>query len=454
MSNTLDVNSLIQNRDPLSTWDSANQLWKKIPIALTPVEVSQSDWQSIQRDAETVASCFPILHDWLLRPENKDLHSKIYAGLDGIESDAANQPAKNNWGHATWRFDLYWDQADLKIIEANCTIPAMQAYSDILSELWQNASTQKLPFHNNTHDLLQNILELYRASGGSAKSPKVALLHRDQDSQISELNHYKKSWSKQFQVDLVMPDQLTISDSKLTSENTAFDIVYRHIFAWRLEKHSNLLLALKNNKTFHIYNPISAHFESKAFLAFLSEAADNIEHCHGFNLTKNQINAVKRSVPWTRVIFNEKKHSYWSTVSGKDQFLSFPEKFVIKSSIGYGGHQVLLGEMWSDPQNQQKLQKLMGSNQTITPHIFWDWLENTNLDTWIIQKKLSGRRHQTQFLDASNHLTEINGYVDASVFLSTGNKIKAGGGVSRIASGPVVNIGTGGGLAPFVVRPN
>jgi hypothetical protein len=125
---------------------------------------------------------------------------------------------------------------------------------------------------------------------------------------------------------------------------------------------------------------------------------------------------------------------------------------VIKNSLGYGGHLVFIGSEWHQDATQARLKSLLKMNSQVSPALFWRWVRTESQDTWVIQQRMSGRRHKSKVLIEGRELAEIDGYADASVFLNTGTEPLCGGGVSRFASGPVVNIGTGGGLAPFIVE--
>ncbi|MCX6118010.1 MAG: hypothetical protein NT027_10745 [Proteobacteria bacterium] len=445
-----DIESIKRDRHKLATWDDQRKLWKPIPLALTPVRVKLSDWISIQRAAENIASAFPKIHDWLLKPDNRLVHSKIYRGLTGLEEIAASRPAKHHWGHVTWRFDLFWDQQDLRVIEANCTIPAMQAYSDIARDLVGLVNGP-----SNSDQLMKCLLQAYKHRGGNSDFPTLCILHRDGDSQLAELNHYLKNWSKDVKVVLATPAELDLKDDNLYVRGEKIDLCYRHIFAWRLENQPVLSRYLSDSQNHLIFNPVSAHYESKAFLAFLSEVANDSGICQDVGLSLDTIQAVKDRVPWTRVLSRN------VFVRGNSQFdfecsdLDFSklnvDEYVVKSSIGYGGHQVIIGSDWFEPQTQIKLKSFLARNDTVTFSMFAEWAMDQSEATWIIQKRLSGRRHLTQILDADNRLIEMDTFVDASVFLSTIPEIRAHGGVSRFAGNTIVNIGTGGGLAPFSI---
>ena len=450
-------------RQNLSTWDKSSATWRAIPVALSPVVVANSDWQLLVHDARLILACFPRVLSWIQRPENQALWQRIFGGLDGIEREAARCSPDANSGFATMRFDLFWHGDDLKVIEANCTIPAMQAYSDMVMNAWSAANGMAAPIGGNSDDLLDSLLASWRRDGGGhdvrtkgdgrqgqAARPRVAILHREGDSQLAELMYLEDRWQDRVEAFRTTPAQW--------GQRSA-DFVYRHIFASRLSHlsgHSQLLTALRDARRHRIYNPVSAHYEVKAFLAMVSVLASNDHLSAAAGLSPEQRAATCGRVPWTRVIASAKFPVVQiSSEFGESEadFIGNCADFVIKGSSGYGGHLVFVGSEWDQLENQVRLKNLLKVSHTVTPALFWRWITAESSDVWIIQRRMAGRRHKSQVIlsgKASNEV--IHGYVDASVFLNSGAPPLCGGGVSRFSAGPVVNIGAGGGLAPLIIE--
>ena len=445
----------------LSIWQKSLGTWQPIPMAQNPVIVKRSEWDPMVLDARMVLSCFPQILAWIQHKENLSLWQILFGGMTGIEADAARRNPAETWGHATIRFDLFWHGAELKLIEANCTIPAMQAYSDMVLAAWSESRGLPIPPRGNSDDLLDSLLALYRRDGGQAIRPRLGILHREGDAQLAELEYLTQHWQDRVEAVRVTPSQW---------EEQSFDLVYRHVFASRLSQETKLLTALHDSRRSRIYNPVSAHYEVKAFLAMVSVVASNDQLAATVGLSADQREATRRRVPWTRIIPSEKyqvnvvREAFGSRTdidcasdsdfdSDSDfNFAGHCDDYVIKNSLGYGGHLVFVGSEWHQDATQARLKSLLKMNSQVSPALFWRWVRTESQDTWVIQQRMSGRRHKSKVLIEGRELAEIDGYADASVFLNTGTKPLCGGGVSRFASGPVVNIGTGGGLAPFIVE--
>ena len=445
--------------DNLAIWQKTSAIWQAIPVAQNPVVVKSSEWNLMVQDARLLLSCFPVVLTWLQRKENQVLWNLIFGELEGVEADAAHRNPSDTWGHATIRLDLFWHGDELKIIEANCTIPAMQAYSDMVLRRRSELLGIPQPSRGNSADLLDSLLALYRRDGGEVARPRIAILHRDGDSQLAELEYFKHHWHDRAEVVLVTPSQWNEQD---------FDLVYRHIFATRLLDQPKLLAALRDSRRWRIYNPISAHYEIKAFLAMVAVVVSDDWISSDLGLSLNQREAIGRRVPWTRIIPSQRYSvGQDSEIIASDiGFAANAEKYVIKHSSGYGGHFVFVGSEWHEPTTQVRLQNLLKVTEFVSPALFWRWVTTESQDVWVVQQRMSGRRYQSKVLSSGGGGLEIgnyveayvdgyvDGYVDASVFLNTGTEPLCGGGVSRFASGPVVNIGTGGGLAPLIIDPS
>ena len=450
--NFADFAEALQQRQ-LAVWHGATGRWNPIPVAATPIVIAHSSWFELVSDARQVLNSFPTILRWLQCQEQQVLWRALYSRLAGAEFWAAGQAPEATWGHSTLRFDLFWDGDHLKIIEANCTIPAMQAYSDIVLESWQQATGKLLlPLRSNSLDLWASLKALYIKNGGLKSRPTVLILHRAGDSQLAEIEYHQQAWSREAEVVCATPDSCVVTDAGIMVGGKNIDLVYRHVFAWRLEAFPLWIQALKSNMKFQIYNTVSAHYEAKGFFAVLSEIAADETLSRAAGLSSAEREAVNRRVPWTRIV-PSKKNGTDRRLLGIDEdaiFLNM-EDYVLKNSLGYGGHQVFIGSEWSNPDTQLKLQRTVGKAHTISPQEFWEWMTQEAPDTWIIQKRMSGRRYQSKILTSSGEVSEVDGFVDASVFLNSGGDELCGGGVSRFASGPIVNIGGGGGLVPFII---
>ena len=429
----------------VAVWRADFSKWRPIPVALTPTRISSSQWQSVVSDARLVFSTFPKILKWLQLPDQSQLKAGIFSGLSGLEQFASDMDPMYGWGHVTTRFDLYWHGEEIKIIEVNCTIPAMQAYSDNVLNAWQIASGVVESSSSNVTELLQSLFQMYRIDGGMSGNPRIIILHRPGDSQMGELLWLKDHWN-QLGVHTVLatPESVSRIGELWVVDGNPYDMIYRHIFAWRLPEGS-VKDALLENRSFHIYNPISAHYESKAFLALASHLAASAALVTEVGITPEELSAMTRRVPWSRILGDGRFAIPFSDI--KDRL----PNLVLKRSVGYGGHQVFMGNEWDSPETQSRLSQLTGEPLPVTFEKFSTWAVTRDNSLWIAQERMSGIRRKTSVL-CGDHIEEWDAWFDASVFINSRSEPICGGGVSRIAQSPIVNIGAGGGLAPFMLE--
>lgn len=435
-------------RRKVAVFNVAEDVWQPIPVALTPTRIDATAWSNIEKDSRLILGTFPRVMSWILRMSKRqsyaaDFLERMLGDFSPDESRLARLDPFQNWGHVTTRFDLFWHQGLLKIIEANCTIPAMHAYSDNVLEAWLVAGGRAPQQPRNVDQLLRSLIIMYRYHGGSSVHPRIAILHREGDSQLGELQWLCGRWNALgIPSVLVTPQNLSRVGEFWAAGDMNCEIVYRHIFASKLDN-SQVLRGLSEPSKYHIYNPVSAHYECKAFFSVLSFVASDEEAARDVGLSLEETRAIEYRIPWSRVIGGE-----MAAVS-EDSIERRLEGLVLKKSVGYGGHQILIGDAWFSDENQSRLKKIMSTTAVVDLRSFLRWIRSER-SLWVAQERLSGVCRETPVL-TSQGVQRWNAWFDASIFLdSTGFNICRGGS-SRMAEKPIVNIGTGGGLAPLVI---
>jgi hypothetical protein len=430
----------------VAVFNSSDQSWSPIPVALTATTIDAREWESLERDARHIFASFPKIMAWLRRPKQMGLAQKLFAGLSDFESEVIHDMSSENWGHVTIRMDLYWHQNEIKIIEVNCTIPAMQAYSDNVFHAWANAGGEVAGESRNVDELLDSLIAMYRMDGGRLARPRIVILHRDGDSQLGELLWLQRQWSARgFETLLAQPEALSRVGDLWVVEGVPCDLVYRHIFARGLAGQSTGL-ELRSNRKSHFYNPVSAHFEAKAFLALVSYVAANGELTTEVDLTDEEVKAIARRVPCSRILGGVATASTFESVAGR------LADVVLKRSFGYGGQQVIMGDDWYSGDTQNRLRAMTKMAGEIDFKTFSTWASECDQSLWVAQDRMSGACRRTDVL-TSRGVEVWDAWYDASIFINSRTPPICRGGVSRISKSPVVNIGTGGGLAPFFTVP-
>lgn len=319
---------------------------------------------------------------------------------------------------ATARVDFMAGRA----LELNATIPAMQGYSDIVAEAMLAASgaADRIPAHrSNTADLLSALREI------RPDARRMAIVARPGDSQWGELLHYARRFTALgLPAHVVTPDAIQRRGGALWADGAPVDLIYRHIFTFRLDPASDFARALLDAPDFGIVNPVALDLEAKSTLAELSRGADAAEDW----LSPDERAAIQRRVPWTRRL-----DAALAGVAERDR-----AQLVLKRSWDYGGRGVLLG--------------------VDTPADAWREALEAALrpgDAWVVQRLVDVPTEPRTILeldprDGAPLIRTGPAYVDLCAYTTLGLHTVPRGGASRVAARRVVNLLSGGGLAPVL----
>jgi hypothetical protein len=449
---------------PLAVFDSMQNQFHLIPAATTPLILDDTNWDALARDAQLVFNAMQKVVRWLRHPANARQRDLLFADLSGLESRASIGETDFGAGLATIRFDLFLDETGFKIIEVNTTIPAMQAYSDMIKsafiKAWcaeQQLSTKQTQdllnsMQSNTADLLQSLIEHYHHSGGTAAKPSIAIIARPGDSQLAELRWLQSAWNAAgHKCVFAQPDAVSIRGNELLVAGEAVDLSYRHIFVHRIDPSSDFAQACAQARRFRVFNPVAAHLEIKGLLAEVSRIAADLRQREDTGLSPEEVAAIQRRVPWSRMLKAGPTHAPHGSTS--IDLLAWvkahPSNLVIKSSSGYGGHGVVIGADFHHPDTQRRVQAILQTSQPVAWAQLVDHCASTAKGLWMVQEKVAGHKRSHRSL-TNGSLTEQATFVDCSLFVNSGVTFRPQGAASRFSQDAIVNIGRGGGLVPVL----
>lgn len=431
---------------PLGVFHSQEKRYSLIPASMEPLVIPDAVWLKLKDDARLILSALQKLGAVLRR----DRGHQLLTQLAPLEKEAADFA-----GLATARLDLFFDGDDLQVIEANTTIPAMQAYSDMIRRAYGEAfHPQKKIEHSNTDDLLHSLLEHYQRTGGKATKPRLAIIARSGDSQLAELVWLQREWQAQgYETLLLTPDEIEIRKGQLWGAAQPLDLVYRHIFAHRLAPDSAFAKACLQSEHYRIFNPIAAHLEAKGVLAELSRYAADTQLGLSIGLKDDEVDATVRRVAWSRLLNRGPASLPDGTEITNliDWVKERPQELVVKSSLGYGGHGIFIGSGLSEKSSQDRARKLLAVSHEVTWPELIEALLTMGEGQWIVQRKVSGRKIRHRFWSEGQWL-EKETFIDCSIFTNSGVSFRPHGGACRFSTDAIVNIGQGGGLMPLLLE--
>lgn len=363
---------------------------------------------------------------------------------------------------ATVRADLFVDPSGRdRVLELNATIPAMQGYSDIAARAFVEAV---LAAHgrdpdaaaildangSNAVDLLRSLVACYRAEGGAEDLPSIALVHRRDDSQLGELEFLAARFGERgHDARTVIADEIALSPGgRARVGDFAPDVLYRHVFATKVDPASPFAAILERPEGHHLFNPVDPHLEQKSMLAELSAASVDDARAAVLGVSADDAAVVRAHVPWTRRL-----RPGAATDGGGARIPELvahlrEEKasWVIKRSWDFGGKGVFLGAEYGDDASRSRAAARFGAE------LSWSALVEACASEpgWVAQERVPLLARPLLIASAEG-ARQVSAFVDVSAYANLGADGAApSGGVCRASSSAIVNIQSGGGVVPLL----
>jgi hypothetical protein len=400
-----------------------------IPLVAEPEVLSRADLSGLAAEAEAILSGAVKLARALLASGDARDRAALEEPFDGLEREAmARLFSGAPLPVLVARVDFLApeDGGAPRALELNATIPAMPAYADLAAASWIRAAAharRKSPREENAlvsragshmERLREALVAHYRARGGSRARPSIAIVSRPGDAQIGELRRLAEHFRQMgHRTENLLPD---------ACEPERWDVLYRHVWAHRVDPASPFARALRDPARHVVVNPVNGLLEAKALFARLSEAAEDHALADRAGLDAREREAAAR-LPWTRRLDD--------AVAAR--ILRDRRGFVVKRSWDYGGKSVHLGAELSDDAWARAVEEA---------------LRDARGGGFVAQERIfAARRPATRIAPEETTRGEL--YRDVSTYCGLGPS-RPDGSVVRAAASPIVNILGGGGLAPVI----
>ena len=436
---------------------------RPIPVAFPPVIEPAARTARRAALARSLTAALARTATRLLDGARGDaLARALLAELDPFEREIVEKRHRSIHALATVRVDLFVDPRGVdRVLEINATIPAMQGYSDIAAQAFVETMLERLgpgasraaevlaANGSNAADLLASLVACYRRDGGTAAFPSIALLHRPGDSQIGELAYLAAAFrAAGHDARTVVSTAVELDASgRAIAHGFSPEILYRHVFARRVDPASALGAILRAPDGHHLYNPVDPHLEQKSMLAELSAAAADQGYAAQVGLTAAEAALVRRHVPWTRrLAAGAALGPDGSAVGDLPAWVrTSAAGLVLKRSWDFGGKSVFLGADYGDEASVQRARDRFGAALT------WEQLVDACVDEggWVVQERVPLPRRQA-WIASGEGAVERSVFVDVSAYTNLGVEPAPRGGVCRASGSPIVNIQSGGGVVPLL----
>jgi hypothetical protein len=400
-----------------------------IPLVAEPEVLPRDALAAAAREAQAILSgAVKLARHLLLHGDERDRDALVgpFSGLEAEAMAGLFTEAPNPALHARVDFLVPEGGGAPRALELNATIPAMSGYADLAAHAWIRAAAaargkppreaEALVARCGSHmeRLREVLVAYYRARGGTRERPSIALVARPGDAQIGELRRLAAHLRQ------MGHDAKNLVPAECEPER--WDVLYRHVWAHRVEPSAPFARALLAPGRYVLANPVNGLLEAKALFARLSECAEDPALAERAGLDAAERAAAAR-LPTTRRL----------TEAVAPRLLAEPGRWVLKRSWDYGGKSVQLGaeappEEW--------------------PRIVEAALADRRGGGFVAQERIFAARRPATRVTPEGLGRGIL-YRDLSTYCGLGSA-RADGSVVRAAASPIVNILGGGGLAPVV----
>lgn len=400
-----------------------------IPLVAEPEVLSRAALDGLAREAEAILSGAVKLARALLEQGGARDREALLGPFSGLEAEAmAKLFAEAPLAAMVARVDflLPEDGGPPRALELNATIPAMPAYADLAAFSWiraaahergrtpREASALVSACGSHMERLREALVAFYRSRGGTRARPSIALVAREGDAQIGELRRLAAHFRQMgHEARNLVPGEC---------EPERWDVLYRHVWAHRVDPASPFARALREPGRFVLANPVNGLLEAKALFARLSECAEDPALAALAGLDEGERAAAAR-LPLTRRLDERIA----------PRLLEEPARWVVKRSWDYGGKSVHLGAETEGEAWRRAVEEALRDGRG---------------GGFVAQERVFGvRRPATRI--APEGTTRGSFHRDVSTYCGLGPS-RPSGSVVRAAASPIVNLLGGGGLAPVL----
>ncbi|MFT7617216.1 MAG: putative circularly permuted ATP-grasp superfamily protein [Planctomycetota bacterium] len=353
---------------------------------LEPLFISRSQYQLILSRAELCVSALKKVA--ALARQDPQVWARLKFTRD--EEELLSIPGGYGQHDQIARLDSFLNEAgDPVFLEYNGESPGGIAYGDSLGQIFDGlAPIQELaeayPMSRRpvTIEVVRTLRKTYyewaaRQGVGARTEPQVAIIDLADMPTIGEFEIFRKLFeSTGMPCRIASPDQLRFDDGEVYVGDFRVDIIYRRLLTADLLKNfasdHPLVRVMRENLAF-VANGFGGYLLShKGLFALLSDPNITAQV-----LTDEEIEAVRISIPWTRMVEEtETKSPIDGAMKPLRQIaMEHQEQLVIKGALGYGGQNVCLGWTVSAEEWQQVFEAGLQSPHVIQKRLFIPTME-------------------------------------------------------------------------------
>ena len=416
---------------------------RRLSPYLRPHFVMESDWLMIKKTGETIFGALQKVKDAAI--DDDAILDEL--GVTEIEKELVKIDPKYSHVSPTSRLDSFLTDDAYSYVELNGESPAGIAFADSASEIFKTLPVmQKFGERYTLHSLegrsklLEVLLECYAefCGGTASHKPVIAIVDLEDLPTIKEFELFRDFFeSNGYKSIICSPGELEFNGSRLSSDGTEIDIVYKRLLVNEylpiMEAQPALLDAYRAGAICMVNSFRGKLVHKKAIFAVLT----NERYKHLFN--DEELSAITKHIPWTRKFREERT----LVRTGNDSDRGFQEidlvewtrtnshKLVLKPNDDYGGHGIHIG--WNS-----------GGSE-------WDnaiALALKNGDYLVQERVKTAKEFFPMLTDDAGNWELVEQLVDLDPLLFLG---KVGSAFTRLSSTELANVSSGGGMVPTFI---
>jgi hypothetical protein len=407
---------------------------RRLSPYLRPHFVTEADFARVTRVCETVWSAIQKVKDAAV--EDEKLVGEL--GVTEVERELVRIDPGYRAVSPTARLDSFLTAEAYSFVELNGESPAGIAYADAAYEIFSGLPVMRrfgerysLRTFSGRPLLLGTLLEAYREyAGASAKEkPAIAIVDLKGLPTQKEFELFKEYFeSAGHPAAICSPDELEFSGGRLRCGEFEIDIVYKRLLVNEylpiIREQPALLDAYRAGAVCMVNNFRSKMIHKKALFAVLTDPA------YARLFTGEELEAVRRHVPWTRKVREGRTEKAGAEIDLLDFIRRSSGQLVLKPNDDYGGHGIYIGWNTSEAEWEAALQAALKDGD------------------YLVQERVPTARETFPALAEDGSIVYAEQLVDLDPMLFNG---RVGSAFTRLSSTELANVSSGGGMVPTFI---
>jgi hypothetical protein len=407
---------------------------RRLSPYLRPHFVTEADFARVTRVCETVWGAIQKVKDAAVGDE----HLLDELGVTEVERDLVGIDPGYRAVSPTARLDSFLTSEAYSFVELNGESPAGIAYADAAYEIFSGlpvmrrfAERYTLRTFNGRPLLLETLLEAYREYAGAAAQakPSIAIVDLKGLPTQKEFELFRDYFESEGHPSVICaPEDLEFSGGRLRCGEFEIDLVYKRLLVNEylpiMGEHPALLDAYRAGAVCLVNNFRSKMIHKKALFAVLTDPA------YARLFTDQELEAVRRHVPWTRKVREGGTEKGGVEVELLDYVRRNSGTLVLKPNDDYGGHGIYIGWNSTAEEWEEALRAALADGD------------------YLVQERVPTARETFPALLDDGSVVYAEQLVDLDPLLFNG---RVGSAFTRLSSTELANVSSGGGMVPTFI---